>query len=82
MTHAGRGGIHDHADPGETDERTGEVVAVGAEAVEDHAVLADALPDHPRATDLGDGSEGEQQDRAQDRHGAARYLSRVFLPST
>ena len=32
-----RGGVHDHGDSSETDERTGDVMAVGAEPVEDHA---------------------------------------------
>jgi hypothetical protein len=33
------------------------------------AVLAHALPDQPRTTDLGQRGEGEQDERFRDRHG-------------
>ena len=41
------------------------------------AVLTDALPHHPRTTDLGQRSDDEQQDGPHHGHGEPRYLSRV-----
>ena len=42
------------------------------------AVFTEALPDQPRATDLGDGGEDEQQDRTRHGHGAEPYEIATF----
>jgi len=43
------------------------------------AVLADALPDQPRAADLGQRGQREQQDRTDDGHGRTLTPVRVGL---